>query len=149
MFTFFIAFSIYASITIFLIEIPFTFFEVLLEKSSILIGSPKAKYIKKKSRTIALQVMCWILLSSIFVMGWLNTSWIALTKYLQNEECAYLNEFLLSSLLDNLVYELLIMLSKSLIYLVLLRNINKKYSCTRRFLLCVVASTPWLFALKG
>ncbi|MCQ2816640.1 MAG: hypothetical protein MJ252_05155 [archaeon] len=137
-----------AIITILLIEIPFTFFELSLTKATYT-DKNRHKYREIKGKRMGLQFVCYILLGIIFVLSWLNTTWISITKYTAGQECSYLNEFLLSSLLDNFVYEILILFSKSLIYYILIRRKSAIMSCYGKFFLCLLVSLPWVFALKG
>ena len=133
-----------AILTIFIIEIPFTIFEFLLNKSKI---KDKNEKMKIRAKTAATQVVIYILFFLLFVFGTLNTTWISITRDKENRECEFLNEFLWNTLLDNFVYEILIILSKSIVYFILIRNMKMNFC--KKCMIGVLAALPFIFALNG
>ena len=133
-----------AILTIFIIEIPFTIFELWLNKSKI---KDKNEKMKIRAKTAATQVVIYILFFLLFVFGTLNTTWISITRDKENRECEFLNEFLWNTLLDNFVYEILIILSKSIVYFILIRNMKMNFC--KKCMIGVLAALPFIFALNG
>ena len=132
--------------TILIIEIPFTIFELLMFKMKISEKKREKKWLIK-SRAIGIQILIYIIFGIIFILGMLNTIWISLTKEEANEQCQILNDFLLSTVFDNFVYEILIIFTKSIFYLIITKD--KKITFCKRCLIGILAAMPWVFALNG
>ena len=115
-----------------------------LNKSKI---KDKNEKMKIRAKTAATQVVIYILFFLLFVFGTLNTTWISITRDKENRECEFLNEFLWNTLLDNFVYEILIILSKSIVYFILIRNMKMNFC--KKCMIGVLAALPFIFALNG
>ena len=133
--------------TILIIEIPFTFFEVLLCKTKIPIKLEKQRKSAEKFKAILITITVYVLFFAISIFGLLNTTWISLVADEQNASCNFLLDFSLNVLMDNLVYEIGILIIKSLIYTFLIKS--TKASKLQMCLISFVAALPWVFAVAG
>ena len=130
--------------TILIMELPFTFFEVMLNKTKI---SPK--YITLKKRVIVntkyRHALVYILFILMLMFGTVNTLWISLDSYINDYECNFLTDFFISTIFDCFIFQIVTLLLKSMIYIVIIKG--RKNNCVRGCLICVVSSLPWIFNL--
>lgn len=82
-----------------------------------------------------------------FILGSLNTTWIFINLYKENVKENFLMLFFFATFYDLLVYEVIIIISKSLIYFSLLKN--DEVSNWKKVLIVYLALLPWLFAVFG
>ena len=134
-----------AVVTVLLLEVPFMLFEFLLEKTKIPI-SLSSSINRIRINTIYRYIIVYTVFVVIVIFGTLNTTWISLDSLNNGAECKFIKDFFISIVFDCFVYQILILVIKSIIYLVVMREKN---SCIRRVMLCIVSSLPWIFNLNG
>ena len=133
--------------TILIIEIPFTFFEVLLCKTKIPIKLEKQRKSAEKFKAILITITIYVLFFAISIFGLLNTTWISLVADEQNASCNFILDFSLNVVMDNLVYEIGILIIKSLIYTFLIKS--TKASKLQMYLISFVAAFSGCLLLRG
>ena len=130
--------------TILIMELPFTFLEVLLAKTKI-----SSKYLPLKDKIILntkyRHIMVYILFVIMLIFGTMNTLWISLDSYHNSYECNFMTDFFISTIFDCFIFQIITLLLKSLIYIFILKG--RKNNCIRGCLICVVSSLPWIFNL--
>ena len=133
--------------TIFIIEIPFTIFEVLLCKTRIPIKDEEIKKEKEKKRALIVTVIIYSIFIILVILGTINTTWISLVADEQDATCNFILDFTLNVLMDYLVYEISVIIIKSLIYTFLIKS--SKTSYVKMCLISFIAALPWVFAIAG
>lgn len=133
--------------TILIIEIPFTVFEVLLCKTKIPIKLETQRKSTEKFKAKLITITIYVLFCAVSIFGLINTTWISLVADEQNASCDFILDFLLNVIMDNLVYEIGILIIKSLIYTFLIKS--TKASKLQMCLISFVAALPWVFAVAG
>ena len=130
--------------TILIMEIPFTFLEVMLNKTKI-----SEKYLPLKKKIIVntkyRHTLVYILFVLMLLFGTVNTLWISLDSYKNDYECNFMTDFFISTIFDCFIFQIVNLLLKSLIYIVIIKG--RKNNCIRGCLICVVSSLPWIFNL--
>ena len=134
-----------AIVTVLLLELPFMLFEFLLEKTKIPI-TLTSSINRIRINTIYRYIIVYTVLVVIVILATLNTTWISLDSLNNGAECKFIKDFFISIVFDCFVYQILILVIKSIIYLVVMREKN---SCIRRVMFCIVSSLPWIFNLNG
>lgn len=130
--------------TILVLEIPFTFFEVMLCKTKV--QSQNAPLVSKyRVNAIFRYIIMYIILAGIVVFSIINTTWISLDSEKNKLGCRFLTDFFMSAVFDCFIYQFIILFIKALIYVFLLKG--NKSSCLRASLFCFVSSLPWIFNL--
>lgn len=79
--------------------------------------------------------------------GLINTTWVSLDSYHNELYCDFMEDFMLSTLLDYLCYDFIIITFKSLLYSFLIKADKRNYF--QVCLISTVAALPWLFALNS
>ena len=133
--------------TILIIEIPFTLFEVLLCKTRI---PMKYEFLRKsgeKFKTILITLFIYLIFIIIAILGTINTTWISLVADEQNANCNFMLDFGLNVVMDNLVYEICIIVIKSIIYTFLIKSSKTNY--IKICLISIAAALPWIFDVAG
>ena len=133
--------------TIFIIEIPFTIFEVLLCKTRIPMKDEEVKKEKEKKRALIVTVIIYCIFIILVILGTINTTWISLVADEQDATCNFILDFTLNVLMDYLVYEISVIIIKSLIYTFLIKS--SKTSYVKMCLISFIAALPWVFAIAG
>ena len=136
-----------AFITILIIEIPFTIFEILLSKTKVLSGMEKEEIQSKTMCTIITYILIYIMFIVICVLGIINTIWISLIEEENYASCDYLLDFLLNVLMDNLIYETGIIILKSFMYTFLIKS--DKHNWLRICCVSVLSIIPWILSIVG
>lgn len=136
-----------AFITILIIEIPFTIFEILLSKTKVHSKMEKEVIQSKTMCTIITYILIYIIFIVICVLGIINTIWISLLEEENYASCDYLLDFLLNVLMDNLIYETGIILLKSFMYTFLIKS--DKHNCFRICCVSVLSIIPWILSIVG
>ena len=134
-----------AIVTVLLLELPFMLFEFLLEKTKIPI-TLTSSINRIRINTIYRYCIVYTVFVVIVILATLNTTWISLDSLNNGAECKFIKDFFISIVFDCFVYQILILVIKSIIYLVVMREKN---SCIRRVMFCIVSSLPWIFNLNG
>lgn len=132
--------------TILILEIPFTIFELLLQKTKVNIRETNHRG-AIAARTMYRYVLVYVIFVAIFAFGTINTTWISMDSMKNGFECNFIKDFFISIIFDCFIYQVVILMLKALIYAIIIRG--KKKSCIRAVLLCVVSSLPWIFNLSG
>ena len=132
--------------TILIIEIPFTFIEILLCKTKLPKSKQKDKE-KKRKYALYVHIIIYIFFVLFFVCGFINTTWIYLDADINERHCDFIKDFVISTLLDYFVYEIVIISMKSIIYTFLITT--NKSSYVKACLVSFIAALPWLFAIGG
>lgn len=132
--------------TILLLEIPFTMFELLLQKSKVLHKHLHHKEVVIRKTKYRYAIVYFIFIA-MTVFGTINTLWISLDSLNNNLECNFIQDFFMATVFDCFIYQVLILILKTCIYFILIRS--KKTSCIRAVLFCIVSSLPWIFNLGG
>ena len=132
--------------TILILEIPFTIFELLLQKTKVNIRETNHRG-AIAARTMYRYVLVYVMFVAIFAFGTINTTWISMDSMQNGFECNFIKDFFLSIIFDCFIYQVVILMLKALIYAIIIRG--KKKSCIRAVLLCVISSLPWIFNLSG
>ena len=133
-----------AVLTVFLNEIPFTIFEVLLTKTKIY-RENLAKVGKYRKITLFRYCLVYFIFVNIVVFAIINTTWISLDSEKNNFDCRFLQDFFISIVLDCFLYQILILCLKALLYFFILKG--NESSCLKGCLLCLVSSLPWVFSI--
>ena len=133
-----------AVLTLFLNEIPFTIFEVLLTKTKIY-RSNLAKVGKYRKITLVRYFIVYFIFVNIVIFAIINTTWISLDSEQNNFDCRFLEDFFISIVLDCFLYQILILCLKALLYFFILKG--NESSCLKGCLLCLVSSLPWVFSI--
>ena len=133
--------------TILIIEIPFTVFEVLLCKTKIPMKQEEQLKSKEKFKAKLITITIYVIFFIISIFGLLNTTWISLVADEQNASCDFILDFSLNVVMDNLVYEIGILIIKSIIYTFLIKS--TKASMLQMCLISFVSALPWVFAVAG
>lgn len=94
-----------------------------------------------------MHIITYIIILTSIVLGALNTTWITLNLYQQGKEERFLLTFLITNIMDYLVYEIFIVICKALIYYTLIRD--NRVSIWKRVLIVFLALLPWLFGIFG
>ena len=125
-------------------EIPFTFLEIMLNKTKI-----SGKFLRLKKKIIVntkyRHTLVYILFVLMLIFGTVNTLWISLDSYKNDYECNFMTDFFISTIFDCFIFQIVNLLLKSLIYIVIIKG--RKNNCIRGCLICVVSSLPWIFNL--
>ena len=132
--------------TILIIEIPFTFIEILLCKTKLPKSKQKEKDHKRKC-ALLVHIIIYIFFTLFFACGLINTTWIYLDADINERHCDFIKDFVISTLLDYFVYEIVIISMKSIIYTFLITT--NKSSYVKTCLVSFIAALPWLFAIGG
>ena len=132
--------------TILIIEIPFTFIEILLCKTKLPKSKQKEKDHKRKW-ALFVHIIIYIFFTLFFACGFINTTWIYLDADINERHCDFIKDFVISTLLDYFVYEIVIISMKSIIYTFLITT--NKSSYVKACLVSFIAALPWLFAIGG
>ena len=133
--------------TIFIIEIPFTIFEVLLCKTRIPMKFDDLRKNTEKFKAIVTSVIIYCIFIILVILGTINTTWISLVADEQDATCNFILDFTLNVLMDYLVYEISVIIIKSLIYTFLIKS--SKTSYVKMCLISFIAALPWVFAITG
>ena len=133
--------------TLLIIEIPFTVFEVLLCKTKIPMKQEEQLKSKEKFKAKLITITIYVIFFIISIFGLLNTTWISLVADEQNASCDFILDFSLNVVMDNLVYEIGILIIKSIIYTFLIKS--TKASMLQMCLISFVSALPWVFAVAG
>ena len=88
----------------------------------------------------------YFVLFCIVAFATINTTWISLDSIDNGADCKFITDFFISIVFDCFVYQIVILVVKSIIYLVIMRG---RMNCVRRVLLCLVSSLPRIFNLNG
>ena len=132
--------------TILILELPFMFFEAMLNKTKI--NSKMTIHEKRISmNTLFRHILIYVLFFGLVVFGTINTTWLYLTSELNGVACKIVEDFILTNVIDCFVYQIVILLLKALIYEILIMKSSS--NCLRAVLFCVVSSIPWLFSIEG
>ena len=83
----------------------------------------------------------------IAILGTINTTWISLVADEQNANCNFMLDFGLNVVMDNLVYEICIIVIKSIIYTFLIKSSKTNY--IKICLISIAAALPWIFDVAG
>ena len=132
--------------TILVLEIPFTVFEVLLQKSKVVYQQVNHKdvIIRRTKFRFAIVYFVFIVMT---IFGTVNTLWISLDSINNQLECNFIKDFFMATVFDCFIYQVVILMMKTIIYFILIRS--KRTSCIRAILFCIVSSLPWIFNLGG
>ena len=104
------------------------------------------KYLKfrdsEKILAIRYLKITYICLCFIFIFGLINTTWISLQFEKLSKENEIYKEFGLAVVFDYFVYEIIILLSKSFIYFVLIKDDFLPW--WKKFLISFISAMPWV-----
>ncbi len=78
----------------------------------------------------------------MFALGLLNTTWIYLYSERENQTNAFLNDFRNSLIFDFLVYEVIIVTTKAMIYFYIVKT--NKISRFKKCLIITLSLLPWV-----
>ena len=101
----------------------------------------------EKFKAILITITIYVLFFAISIFGLLNTTWISLVADEQNASCNFILDFSLKVVMDNLVYEIGILIIKSLIYTFLIKS--TKASKLQMYLISFVAAFSGCLLLRG
>jgi hypothetical protein len=73
----------------------------------------------------------------------LNTAFVALKFEEINKDKSFFKQFGLATVFDYFVYEIIILVTKSLIYFFLIKDEN--LSWWKKFLISIISAMPWVF----
>ena len=102
---------------------------------------------KEKFKAKLITITIYVIFFIISIFGLLNTTWISLVADEQNASCDFILDFSLNVVMDNLVYEIGILIIKSIIYTFLIKS--TKASMLQMCLISFVSALPWVFAVAG
>lgn len=83
----------------------------------------------------------------IFVFGLFNTTWISLKFHKMGRDEEFFETFYLATIMDYFVYEIIILLTKSLIYFLLIKDTNLPW--WKKFLISIISAMPWVNNLNA
>lgn len=83
----------------------------------------------------------------VTAFGFINTTWVSLDSYHNELDCQFMEDFMLSTALDYLVYDVVVIVMKAFIYSFLIRADKKTYC--QICLVSFISTLPWLFAMQG
>ena len=76
------------------------------------------------------------------MFGLLNTAWISMNAIKNKRDLEFIEEFGLATAIDYFFYEIVIILTKSLVYYVIIRTDN--FPWWKRFLISFISTLPWV-----
>ena len=132
--------------TILVLEIPFTVFEVLLQKSKVVYQQVNHKDVIVRRTKFRFAIVYFVFIA-MTIFGTVNTLWISLDSINNKLECNFIEDFFMATVFDCFIYQVVILIMKTVIYFILIRS--KKKSCIRAVIFCIVSSLPWIFNLGG
>jgi hypothetical protein len=102
--------------------------------------NPLRRYEKLKS--IIWHIILYLLLIASFVLGLMNTTWIYLYAQKSNKEIDFIGDFIKMVLIEYLIYEVIILITKSLIFFTIIRT--KQITCWKKCLIAFINTLPWV-----
>jgi len=100
---------------------------------------------RERKKSIFYTVIVYFAFISTFIFGFINTTWISMHAFKNNREINFLEEFGISTAIYYFVYEILIILTKCLIFLFIIRSEDLTYC--KRCLISFVSFLPWVFVI--
>lgn len=91
-------------------------------------------------------VITYAILVLITIFGLINSTWISLKQIEIGREVQFYRQFGLALLMDFFAFEILILLTKSIIFFLIIKDEdNNNLPCWKNFLITLIAAMPWVF----
>ena len=132
--------------TILILEIPFMFFESMLNKK--IIYKSMSVHINRLSiNTLYRHILIYTLFVVLIIFGAINTTWLYLASEINGISCKIVKDFIITNIIDCFVYQVITLLVKAFIYEIIIMLNSSHW--LRVTLFCIVSSIPWLFSIEG
>ena len=132
--------------TILILEIPFMFFESMLNKT--IIYKSMSVHINRLSiNTLYRHILIYTLFVVLIIFGAINTTWLYLASEINGISCKIVKDFIITNIIDCFVYQVITLLVKAFIYEIIIMLNSSHW--LRVSLFCIVSSIPWLFSIEG
>ena len=132
--------------TILILEIPFMFFENMLNKK--IIDRSMIFHINRLSiNTLYRHILIYTLFVVLIIFGAINTTWLYLASEINGISCKIVKDFIITNIIDCFVYQVITLLLKALIYEIIIMLNSSHW--LRATLFCIVSSIPWIFSIEG
>lgn len=93
-------------------------------------------------QAIIRHVIIYTIFAAVFVLGFLNTTWIYLNCYKSEMQIDFISNFIISTVYDYFVYEIIIISAKALVFYSIIGS--EKISCWKKTLIGCIAALPWV-----